>query len=317
LVSIIVVNWNGRRYLVDCLDALLAQDVGPLQIVVVDNGSTDGSTEMIERRYPMVTLARQSRNLGFAAGNNAALPMCDGHFLALVNNDTRAEPTWLGELVDALERWPLAAGACGTIVALDQPSRVTFTTPKIDAVSARAIWVNSPAPLCRVDTLSGCGMLLRREVVDALGLFDEAYVAYYEETDWCARAIRAGHDVLYVPSAVIAHAERGSTSERYHLYHMHRNRLRFALKHFDRALIPGLLARYSLDTVIEAARLVRHGRAWLLPTMVRGLAWNLRHVAATLSARAALSGRRSYSQSLPLRFHRSDGRGGLVPALTA
>jgi GT2 family glycosyltransferase len=315
-VSVVVVNWNGWRYLAGCLAALTRQTYADLEIVVVDNGSTDGSVERLRRDYPCVRLIENRENVGFAVANNQALAHCRGRYIALVNNDAAPASDWLATLVATLDEHPNAAGACGVTVALDEPSRVIFTTPKIDPWSARAIWVKAAAPLTAVDTLTGWGMLVRREVIDRLGFFDPAHLAYYEETDWCARALRAGYDLLFAPGATIAHKEQGSASADFHFQQMARNRLRFALRNFDRAWLIGFLPAYTRDLAYDAARNLRDGRGgwnWLL---VRAVGWNIRRLPATLAARrrdlARIGpGAQSYNRSLPLRHRASDGRGGL------
>ncbi len=319
-VSVVVVTWNGWHFLPGCLDALAAQSFRDFEVVLVDNGSVDGSVEQVRQRYSWVRLIENRENLGFAVANNQALEHCRSRFIALLNNDTRVDPGWLAALVDALERHPNAAGASGTIVSLDEPTRVIFTTPKVDPRSARAIWVEQPAPLCRVDGLSGSCALLRRAVIDRLGLFDPAYWAYFEETDWCARALIAGWDLLYVPEAVVAHKERGSTTADFLLYQITRNRLRFALKNFDRSALPRFALHYAYDLARTLARHLRDGRPRDNLLVARAVAWNLRHLPATLAARRRDLARippprRSYNRSLPLRDRSSDGCGGLRPPL--
>jgi hypothetical protein len=319
IVSVVIVNWNGLHFLRGCFAALVAQTYRDFEIIVVDNASTDGSVELLQRDYPSIRLIENQNNVGFAVANNQALAHCRGRLVALLNNDTAAAPDWLGRLVAALEAHPDAAGACGTTVALNEPDRVIFTLPKIDPHSARAIWVKQASPLTDVDYLSGSGMLVRRAVIDQLGFFDPVYVAYYEETDWCARALRAGYRLLYVPEAVIAHKEMGSASSEFHAYQMARNRLRFALKNFDADRLPRFLLHYTIDAARVMAGNIRDGRPWHGLLFARAVAWNLRHLPATLAARHRDLRRigpncRSYNRSLPLRDRTTDGCGDLYPA---
>ena len=319
-VSLIIANWNGRHYLPACLDALAVQTLADHEVVLVDNASADGSVELVRQAYPWVRLIENRANVGFAVANNQALAHCRGHAIGLLNNDTAAAPDWLATLVAALAAHPRAAGACGTVVSLDDPGRVIFTTPKVDARSAAAVWVNQAAPLTAVDTLSGNSMLVRRAVIDHIGFLDPAYGAYYEETDWCARALRAGYDLLYVPEAVVAHKQMGSAAGNFHAYQMARNRLRFALKNFDAAALPLFFLLYGRDVVRIITRSLCDGHPEQAATLARALLWNARHLPATLAARrrdlARLGPRRrSYYRSLPLRAFVSDGRGGLRPPL--
>ncbi|MCC6627537.1 MAG: glycosyltransferase family 2 protein, partial [Chloroflexi bacterium] len=171
-----------------------------------------------------------------------------------------------------------------------------------------------------VDTLAGNSMLMRRAVIDQIGFLDPAYVAYYEETDWCARAIRADHDLLYEPAAVIAHREQGSATTAYHAYHMTRNQLRFALKNVELARLPRALILDLWAIAIDGARAMRAQRAALVPVLLSAVLWNVLNLRATRGARrhdaARLGpGARPYLASLPLRSHTADGRGGLRPPL--
>ena len=317
-VTVVIVNWNGWHFLPACLDALARQTYRDFEILMIDNAAVDGSVEQVRQRYPDVRVIVNDTNVGFAIANNQAMSHCRGRYIALLNNDTAADPGWLGALVAALEAHPNAAGACGTVVALEDPTRVIFTTPKIDAHSARAVWVKEPSPLTKVDYLSGNSMLVRRAVIDRLGLFDPAYVAYFEETDWCARAIRAGYDLLYVPDAIVAHKERGSAPSEFHAYQMERNRVRFALKNFDVETLPRFMLHYAYDTARGIARNIRDRDVKGTWNIGKALVWNLRHLPETLSARRADlarvgPGARSYNRSLPLRHRISDRRGGLGP----
>ena len=321
-VSLIIVNWNGRHYLEGCLASLAQQEYADFEIVLVDNASVDGSVAFVRERYPAVRLIQNEENLGFAVANIQALEWCRGDYVGLLNNDTEVHPAWLRSLVATLDAARGAAGACGAIYSLEDRDRVIFTLPKIDPRSGGAVWVRQPAPLCRVDYLSGTSMLMRRSVIERIGFLDPEYFAYFEETDWCARALRAGYDLLYVPEAIVWHKERGSTSVEFHTYQMARNRLRFVLKNFDADLLPAFLLYYAVDIARIFARFIRDGHPQHVLIVTRAWLWNLRHLTDTVAARRrdlARIGpnRRSYNRSLPLRHHQSDGRGGLKPPVRA
>ena len=321
-VSLIIVNWNGRHYLEGCLASLAQQDYTDCEIVLVDNASVDDSVAFIRERYPAVRLIENVENVGFAGANIQALEWCRGEYIGLLNNDTEIHPGWLERLVAALDAAPDAGGACGTIYSLEDRERVIFTLPKVDPRSGGVVWVKQPAPRCRVDYLLGASMLARRSAIQRIGFLDPAYVAYFEEIDWCARALRAGYDLLYVPEAIVWHKERGSTSVEFHTYQMARNRVRFVLKNFDVDFLPTFPPHYALDIARSFARFIRDGQWQYIWLVARTWLWNVRHLRATLAARRRDltrigPARRSYNRSLPLRHHVSDGRGGLRPPVTA
>lgn len=315
-VAVVVVNWNGIGYLDPCLDSIRSQTWSPIQTVVVDNASTDGSVDFIKARYPGTRLIHNTKNLGYAAACNLAFQFTQAPYVALVNNDIRLDARWVEELVTALEARASAACAGGRIYSLLESSKLLWTTPKLDHRTAKAIWVNTEMPPCNVDWVHGCGLIVKRAVADKIGLMDEAYFAYYEETDWCARMIRAGYDLLHVPSAVMWHLEMGSSDSSFNYEMMNRNRLRFALKNFDRSYLPIFGGLYLGDVIREVLANAGRGNWSKNRSLVRALAWNLAALPKTLAARRrdfrAIGLARSLNRSLPLRGYRSDGAGGLL-----
>lgn len=112
MISAIVLSWNGKKYIADCLDALLAQDYAHLELLVVDNGSTDGTPELVAEQYPLVTLIRNGRNLGFAPGNNIGLRAATGDLLVLLNQDTRVQPGCLAALAATFADPSIGVAGC-------------------------------------------------------------------------------------------------------------------------------------------------------------------------------------------------------------
>jgi GT2 family glycosyltransferase len=314
-VSIIIVNWNGRRYLRDCLSSLRRQTFQDFEVIMVDNASTDGSVDLVRSEFPEVRVVTSPVNVGFAQGNNMGFEYAHGKYVALLNNDTEADAHWLEELVTALESSEEIAGACGTMHSLDRKERVIFTLTKIDPLSAAAYWINAPSKQRDVDYVMGSATLLRRSVIDRIGALDAEYFAYYEETDWCARAIRAGYRFVYVPTAIFYHEERGSTAEPFRYYMMWRNRFRFALKNFDASYLlvfPVFCAADIVRHLVSNSQLSKKGFNFLI---LRALWYNLTRLRILIAARrrdlGRIEPRGSYNRSLPLSKIRCDGKGGL------
>lgn len=303
LVSVIIVNWNGRDYLDGCLRSLLAQTYPHIETIVVDNGSTDGSVEFVRAQFPSVRVIEAGRNLGFTGGNNLALAHARGELLALLNNDTVCDPGWLAALVAAVEP-DNVAGATGKVYALDEPDRPIFTLPLINRHTARARWTADDYPAGDVHYLSGNNMLVKRAVIEEIGPLDHGYGAYYEETDWCARMIVAGYRVVYTPHAKVLHKELGSTSLETNRYLMERNRIRFALKNFDVAYLALFLPLYAADACRRFWRGQDDFGVRMRPIIARAIAWNVRNLGQTLRSRRRDLGRirrrRSYNRSLPV-----------------
>lgn len=314
MTSVVIVNWNGKHYLSSCLISLRKQVYQDFEIIMVDNGSSDGSVDFVRENFPEVEVIESSVNLGFAAGNNLGFQHAMGEYIALLNNDAEADPRWLDELVKVLDSSEKIAGACGTMSSLEEKERVVFTLTKIDPLSAKAYWINQASEQREVDYLMGSGMLIRRSVIDQIGGLDEEYFAYFEETDWCARAIRAGYSLMYIPTAIVYHKQGGSVASEFQYYMMWRNRIRFALKNFDPAFIPGFLFSCVLDICGEMIINLRDSRGSWNKLILKAILWNLVHLSGTLKARRRdlkrIHPKRSYNRSLPLRSVKSDGKGG-------
>ncbi|GAB4191394.1 MAG: hypothetical protein OHK0022_05100 [Roseiflexaceae bacterium] len=241
--SLILLTWNGAGFLPDLLRSLRAQIQPPAEVIVVDNGSTDGSPEWIAANAPDWRLIRNQANRGVAAAWNQALEVAQGEFLVMLNQDMVFRSGWLQALEDAFDRVPEVGIVGGKLLYPDEQT--------IQHAGGRMI-----LPLMRgthygyqepdrgqhdqerlVDFVTGAGMAIRRSVIAAIGGFDERFApAYCEDSDFCLRARASGFGVLYTPHAVAIHIESttmgGSKSERVFRL-LHRNRLRLVFKHLD------------------------------------------------------------------------------------
>lgn len=270
LVSIIILNWNGFDDTVRCLDSLRYLDYPSFEVILVDNGSSDGSRDRLPRAiedlpYP-VELIQSSHNAGFAGGNALALQRCRGEFIALLNNDTAVDPTWLSRLVEGMVDQPAVAAVGGKSYFWDDQhpaydrSNPFYCYQDIDPYLAcvyTRIGCESPR---YVDNLLGCAVLLRISAITESGFLDEHFFAYYEETDLFARFLRAGKLLAYEPSAMIWHkvaASSGVTSS-FRSFYLQRNRAFFAIRNFDRPYIRFFLCRYMRDEMLFLARYWRH-----------------------------------------------------------
>jgi GT2 family glycosyltransferase len=287
LVSVIVVNWNGLAYLPECLDSLAAQSYGALEVIVVENGSTDGSVEYL-RGQPAdrLRLVESPSNLGFAGGNNLGIRASKGAYLALLNNDAVADPHWVEALVSAAEADP-GVGMCasriyvwrrpdlldgaGLLVSGDGIGRGRGRHERDGERYEREADVLLP---------SGCAALYRRSMLDAIGLFDEDFFAYCEDTDLGLRARIGGWRCRYVPGALVRHHYSGSTSPHspFKAFHVERNRIWVVVKCFPAGMAAMSLvytvARYALQVysaIISrgaAAKLAAAQSPWALAGIV-------------------------------------------------
>lgn len=236
--SVIIPVWNGRKYLPDCLEALFAQRYPDLEVIAVDNASSDDSADWIAERYPQVRLIRNPVNRGFAGGCNSGLQVAQGDILVLLNQDTRVLPGWLQAIVDALRRPEVGIVGCKILY------------PDGETIQHAGGWIEWPLGFAhhygqgerdegqwdeprQVDYVTGAAMAFRRTLLDTVGLLDEEFwPGYFEDTDFCFRAREAGYKIWYVPNAVAIHAEGASTPSAIdHSLYNERGRLRFVLKH--------------------------------------------------------------------------------------
>lgn len=221
LVSIVIPNWNGKHFLAGCLDSLLQQTYKPIEIIVVDNGSKDGSIEFLQEKYPTVIVPRFEVNTGFSVAVNRGIRESKGEFIALINNDTVVDKAWVEELVKAMGEHPESGSLGCKMLAYDDHSL-------LDGVGDGYRRGGLPGRIGHreKDTglfdngryiLGACGgaALYRRSLFTDIGLFDEDYFAYLEDVDIGLRAQSAGYKCYYVPTARIYHLGCGTTGSGY------------------------------------------------------------------------------------------------------
>jgi GT2 family glycosyltransferase len=230
--SVIIVNWNGGRYLGQCLRALQAQTRAPERIIVVDNASTDGSAESIVREFPQITVIRNQDNLGFAAANNLAIRhVAPSAWVALLNPDAFPAPDWLEALERATHEFPECSFFGSRMLRANEPQR-SDGTGDCYHVSGLVWRRDRETPVARAhavadEIFSPCAAaaLYRRDAILEVGGFDEDFFCYLEDVDLGFRLRLAGHRCRYVPNATVYHVGSGLTGRHsdFSVYHGHRN----------------------------------------------------------------------------------------------
>jgi GT2 family glycosyltransferase len=262
-ISAIVLTWNGAAYIEECLTSLLAQEYAGLEVLVVDNGSTDGTPELVAECPPDVRLIRNERNLGFAAGNNVGLRIAGGELLVLLNQDTKVHPGFLLALARTFEVRMVGIAGCkllcpdGTI----QHAGGYLHGPRGETghVGRHATDDGQFDEVADVDFVTAAALAISRAALDEIGLLDEGFApAYYEDVDWCYRARAAGFRVVYQPEAVVTHKESTSTSESgyWRKFAINQGRIRFLFKHWplDRLSKEFAPAEIAWLTAMERSR---------------------------------------------------------------
>jgi len=290
-LSIVIVNWNVRDLLRRCLNSVTGSSMPgkqkrlSLQLIVVDNASSDGSVQMLRSEFPQIELIANERNLGFTRGNNQGISVSDGRHALLLNPDTEVLDDALGEMVAYMDEHP-GVGVLGPqLIYADgrvQSSRRRF--PGLDTAFLESTFLQQSFPhssiLSRyyvldraedetqeVDWLVGACLLMRRRALDEVGPLDERFFMYSEEMDWCYRAKKQGWKVVYLPAARVIHHEGKSSEQVLPVRHIQfqRSKVLFFKKHrggwLSGALRLYLLATYLWQTMLESLKwLVGHKR---------------------------------------------------------
>jgi GT2 family glycosyltransferase len=288
-VSVIIINYNGRRFLGACLESLRAQDYTDFEIIVVDNASTDGCADWLSEHYPEVKVVRAQRNLGFAGGNNEGVRHACGEWVVLLNNDTTVQPNWLRELIAPLIRGDAALVGSrvftngidpryyergGTISLLGYNIMRVFDDPEV------------------LFSANGCAMAFRRALFPEP--FDEDYFFYSEDVYLSLRARFLGLEVKQVPRSVVHHMGSATTVKvpiRITTFYQERNRLLNLLLFFDKKLLLKLVPLFVADffarltmIVVGPLRFNKRPRKSLIG-ILHAYLWFVVHVRTVLAKR--------------------------------
>lgn len=216
MFSIIIPHWNGRHHLDDCLISLRQQTWPDFEIILVDNGSTDGSQDYVKKKYPEVNLIELGENRGFTGACLAGYERAAGHYIVLLNNDTEADPNWLAELAAGFDRYDDAGALIGKILLFDQ--RDTFHTAgdfyRLNGLPGnRGVWQKDEGQFDHEETVfSGCGAAVayRQTALDQVGFLDPDFFFSCEDVDLGWRLNLAGWRTVYIPTAVVYHKVKAS-----------------------------------------------------------------------------------------------------------
>jgi len=243
ILSIITINYNGLKDTCELIESLPADD-NSLEVIVVDNASTNDEATEIAQRYPYVTVVRSDRNLGFAGGNNLGIKAAHGKYLFFLNNDTLIhQPSDIQHLINRLESDEKIGMVCPKIRFTwgDKPIQYAGCTP-LSPITLRNQSIGFGEEdrgqydtACPTPYAHGAAMMLKREVIEKAGIMPECYFLYYEELDWSEMIRRAGYEIWYDPACTVFHKESQTTGQASPLktYYITRNRLIFAQRNIQ------------------------------------------------------------------------------------
>ena len=307
LVAVIIVNWNGLKYLPACFDSLDQQDYPAMRVYLTDNGSSDDSIKYLQARSNPPTILASAVNLGFAEGNTLAIKRAikDGaEYIFLLNNDTRCQANVISQLIDFMSTYPKAGIAMPKLALMDYPERLdscgsAFTrTGFLEHIGCEELDGPEYSVPKLVFTVKGAAMLIKTEVINKIGYLDPDFFAYFEETDWCWRAWLAGYQSWYAPVATVFHKIGGSTGfigSPTINYHSFKNHQMSQIKNLELANLLTILPVHLLAVIGFSVIYLLFGKWRNSLAVYRAIGWNIRHLSSNLKKRRSIQAKRQVS----------------------
>ena len=289
LVSIITVNYNQAEVTCALLESLNKTTYPNLEVIVVDNHSTEDDPSIIKQRYPNIVFIQNPINYGFAAGNNYGLMRARGEYVMLLNNDIEVPPGFLEPLVAKLENHPEIGAVSPRIKFYYQPDTIQYAgyTP-MDRVTIRNFAIgyrekdrgqyNEDRETA---SAHGAAMMVPMRVVKEIGLMSYIFFLYYEEADWCERILKAGYKIYYVGSSYVLHKESVSTGRLSPLkiYYLNRNRIVFMRRNLHgKEYYVALLYQLLVAIPKNAFKYLLKGKFGLFMAYYRAIGWHITHL---------------------------------------
>jgi GT2 family glycosyltransferase len=286
LVSIITLTWNQTKVTCEFLESTRKLTYPNYEILVCDMGSeTDPTEEINARNFPNTRVLRSETNLGFTGGNNWGIRQSKGDFVFIVNNDTEVTPDLLDVLVEPFYQDPAIGVTCPKIRYYSQPDLIQYAGfNPINVYTGRTTSVGSmEVDRGQYDTpgythgAHGCAMMVKREVIDKVGMFPEKFFIYYEEWDWSARILKAGYKIYYQAKGLIFHKESVTMGKQsaIKVYYHTRNRILFMRRNTNALQFAAFMTFFMLFTAPKAAIKFAANRQFEhLKSFVRGTVWN-------------------------------------------
>lgn len=283
-VAVVVLCYNGVELTEGCLESIQKQDYSDLEVILVDNGSKDGTIPIISEKFPRALWIQNGENLGYALGNNKGIEYAFNRgveAIFLVNNDTRLKPSCISTLMKTMQN-DQGIGILGPMVyTWDENKTISSAGGRVNWRMAHAENIGmgeidtGQYPSGEVDFLNGCGILVSRKVIEKVGGLDPKFFMYWEETDWCLRVKKAGYKIYFEAKGEMEHKasivsrELGPTT----LYYLTRNRFLFFYRHTPFAS-KSMALLHALDGTLRG---INENRRAGKPAHAKAMQWALRH----------------------------------------
>lgn len=266
-ISIVILSYNSREDLVECIPSIRSQTYSNFEIILVDNASTDGSEEFVRTNYPEIKVIQTGKNLGYPAGNNAGFEIAEGEYIVVVNPDTVADPEWLAELIKPLENDRTITATTSKVLMYYQKDRINAcadTTHYTGLTFCRGF--NKPVSefnnYQEVGSFAGGSFAIRSDKLKNVNGFDPDFFLYLEDTDLSWRIRFAGGKIMYVPKSVIYHKAKLSITP-WKEFYLERNRYLMLLKNFDSKTLILLFPALVITEVVTFGHATLHGSKYI------------------------------------------------------
>lgn len=286
LISIITVNYNNAHITADLLRSVLRLEYSNIEVIVVDNDSSENPTEELKKIIPSAQIILSEKNLGFAGGNNLGIKAAKGDYLFFVNNDTELSPQIFDGLLEIFEDYPDAGVVSPKFHYFYAPGTIEFAgynainafTGRNSMVGCRTKDEGQYDAIAKTNYAHGGGMMVSRKVIDEVGLMPEVYFLYYEEFDWCEQIKRKGYSIYYQYKSLIYHKESMSVGKKSTLktFYLNRNRILFMRRNLKGLSFLGFAFYYTFFTLPKnTASYLFKKETDHLKAFWKGLIWNL------------------------------------------
>jgi len=295
VVSIVIVNYNGKVYLENCLSSIAKSTFKSYEIILVDNASKDGSVDFVKKYSPWVKVIQNEENLGFAEGNNIGAKHANGDYILFLNNDTEVTSRWLEQMVEVAGT-DSSIGICGSkVLLLDRKNIIDVIGGFLCDIYGSGLYAlghltvdhHQYDSIRDIFSVVGACLLIRRKVFEEIGGFDSRYFILGEDIDLSWRAQLAGYRVIVNPLAVIYHKSMGTIGPRNYRercklrFLSERNTVRTLLKNYSYLTLFEVLPRYFAILLFEIALFLILGRARLALADIKAVIWNITNLRET------------------------------------
>lgn len=303
-VSIVIVNFNGGSLLLSCIASLFEQDYPSFEVILVDNGSHDGSVDLVEEIYPQVNIIHTVGNIGYSRGNNLGADLASGDYLAFLNPDTIVEPGWLSELIHYLLRNPAYGMATPKILILNSHERINTCGNNVHFTGIPSCrgWMQDSKTMNQpeeISSVSGAAFIVKKCVFQEIGGFDETFFLYAEDTDLSLRARLYGYCSAYVPASIIYHRYIPRFGPEKYFY-LECNRYQVLLKNLYWKTLIVLLPALALTEIVVGGYALLNGRKYI-GAKIKTYYWLVLHFKYILKARKTIQSYRCVDDRILLK----------------